>query len=149
MKSKNKDLKPQKKVRMIEVRGITGLLKLLYIGICLVAGFAVFPGVALMYLWNTFLAPVANIPAIDLLQGFLLYAIFVTCYMIYNKPRFSISCGSFGDLSDEELEQIFIKAKADADRRMRMSGVELCQSKLDEIEKLKSEKVEEKEKEEV
>ena len=67
MKPKNKDLKPQKKVRMIEVRGISGLLKLLYIGICLVAGFAVFPGVALMYLWNTFLVPFANIPTIDLI----------------------------------------------------------------------------------
>ena len=149
MKPKNKDLKPQKKVRMIEVRGISGLLKLLYIGICLVAGFAVFPGVALMYLWNTFLVPFANIPSIDLLQGLLLYAIFVTCYMIYNKPKFSISCGSFSDLSDEELEQIFVKAKADAEKRMRMSGVELCQSKLEEMEKLKIEKVEEKEKEEV
>ena len=143
MKPKNKDLKPQKKVRMVEVRGISGLLKLLYIGICLVAGFAVFPGVALMYLWNTFLVPFANIPTIDLLQGLLLYAIFVTCYMIYNKPKFSISCGSFSDLSDEELEQIFVK------KRMRMSGVELCQSKLEEMEKLKIEKVEEKEKEEV
>ncbi len=148
MKPKNKDLKPQKKVRMIEVRGITGLLKLLYIGICLVAGFAVFPGVALMYLWNTFLTQL-ELPSINLLQGLLLYAIFVVCYMIYNKPRFSISCGSFGDLSDEELEQIFLKAKADADRRMRMSGVELCQSKLEEMEKLNTERVEEKEKEEV
>lgn len=150
MKPKNKKIKHDRKVRMIEVRGISGLLKLGFVGICAVAGFGVFPGVALMFLWNTFLASNALMPEIGLVQGLLLYGICVVCYALHSRPKFSISCGSFNDLSDEELEQIFIKAKADADRRIRMSGVELCQSKLEEIEKFKKEEVvEEKQKEEV
>jgi len=150
MKPKNKKTKHEKKVRMIEVRGISGLLKLGFIGVCALAGFGIFPGVALMFLWNTFLAANALAPEIGLIQGLLLYGICVMCYLLHNRPQFSISCGSFSDLSDEELEQIFIKAKADADRRMRMSGIELCQSKLEEFEKSKIEQVEEnKEKEEV
>ena len=56
MKPKNKKIKHEKKVRMIEVRGISGLLKLGFIGVCAFAGFGIFPGVALMFLWNTFLA---------------------------------------------------------------------------------------------
>lgn len=150
MKPKNKKIKHDRKVRMIEVRGISGLLKLGFVGICAVAGFGVFPGVALMFLWNTFLASNALMPEIGLVQGLLLYGICVVCYALHSRPKFSISCGSFNDLSDEELEQIFIKAKADADRRIRMSGVELCQSKLEEIENFKKEEVvEEKQKEEV
>lgn len=148
MKSNNKNLKP-KKVRMIEVRGISGILKLLFFAICAIAGFGVFPGVALMYLWNTLISANTTLPAINLLQGLLLYGICIVSYFIANKPKFSISCGSFSDLSDEELEQIFAKAKADTEKRIKMSGIELCQAKLEEIENLKKEQTEEKETKEV
>ena len=53
------------------------------------------------------------------------------------------------ELTEKKRRLGIEKAKADAEKRMRMSGVELCQSKLEEMEKLKIEKVEEKEKEEV
>ncbi len=148
MKPKNK-LKPDKKIKTIEIRGIGGLLKLAFIGICLAAGFGVFPGYALMYIWNLFLAANTSLPQIGILQGMLLYGIFIVIYLLHNRPKFSISCGSFSELSDEELEQIITKAKLDAEKRMKMSGFELFQSKLEELEKAQKEEQEEKDKKEV
>ncbi len=149
MKPKNK-LKPEKKVKMIEIRGIGGLLKLGFIGICLAAGFGVFPGFALMYLWNILLAANTQVPPIGIVQGLLLYGICVVIYMLRNRPKFSISCGSFSELSDEELEHIIAKAKLDAEKRMTMSSFDIFQSKLEELEKTqKEEKQEDKDKKEV
>ncbi len=148
MKPKNK-LKPDKKIKMIEIRGIGGLLKLGFIGICLAAGFGVFPGIALMYLWNVILAANTQLPAIGIAQGLLLYGICIVIYLLRNRPKFSISCGSFSELSDDELEQIITKAKLDAEKRMKMSGFELFQSKLEEIEKAQKQEQEEKDKKEV
>lgn len=147
MKPKNK---PDKRVRMIEIRGIGGLLKLVFIGVCLVAGFGVFPGVALMYLWNNLLSANSIMPSIGLVQGLLLYGIFVMIYFLRNKPKFSISCGSFSELSDDELEKIIMNAKLDAEKRMSMSSFDICKAKLDEIEQQRKEEMQEdKEKKEV
>ena len=147
MKPKNK---PDKRVRMIEIRGIGGLLKLVFIGVCLVAGFGVFPGVALMYLWNNLLSANSILPSIGLVQGLLLYGIFVMIYFLRNKPKFSISCGSFSELSDDELEKIIMNAKLDAEKRMSMSSFDICKAKLDEIEQQRKEEMQEdKEKKEV
>ncbi len=143
MKQKNK-LKPEKRVKLIEIRGLGGFLKLGFIGICLAAGFGVFPGVALMYLWNLLLAANTTLPAIGILQGLLLYGILVIIYFIHNRPRFSISCGSFSEMSDEELENIIMKAKLDAEKRMKMANFDIFQSKLEEIEKNNTEEQEEK-----
>ncbi len=148
MKQKNK-LKPDKKVKMIEIRGISGLLKLGFIGVCLVAGFGVFPGFALMLLWNSFIAANTPIPSIGILQGLLLYGISVVIYLLHNRPKFSISCGAFKDLSDEELDRIITKAKLDAEKRMTMSGFDFFQSKLEEMEKSQKEELEEKDKKEI
>ena len=151
MKQNNKKLEPNKrKVRMIEIRGISGLFKLLYIITCAFAGFAIFPGVALMFLWNTFIAGNALAPAIGLFQGLLLYAILVVLFLICKGTKFSLAC-SFSDLSDEELATLISKAKMDAERRVRMTSVELCKTKLDELESAKKEELEidEKQKEEI
>ena len=70
--------------------------------------------------------------------------------MICKGTKFSLSC-SFSDLSDEELDSLISKAKMDAERRMRMTSIELCKAKLEELEASKKEDVElkEKQKEEV
>ena len=142
MKQKNKS-KSDKRVKLIEIRGISGILKLGFIGICLAAGFVLFPGAALMYIWNTFLAANTTLPAIGLLQGLLLYGIFLVVYFIHNRPRFSVSCGSFSELSDDELERIITKAKLNAEKRMTMSSFDIFQNKLEEIEKTQKEAKEE------
>ena len=93
MKSKNKKIKPDKKrISMIEIRGISGLLKFAFVVICAAAGFVVFPGVALMFIWNTFLAANTSVPSIGLFQGLLLYAICVVIFLISKGTRFSLSC---------------------------------------------------------
>ena len=153
MKSKNKKIKPdRKRISMIEIRGISGLLKFAFVVICAAAGFGVFPGVALMFIWNTFLAANTSVPSIGLFQGLLLYAICVVIFLISKGTRFSLSC-SFNDLSDEELEMLITKAKMDAERRVRLTGVELCKAKLEEIEaaskKEEETELKEKQKEEV
>lgn len=151
MKSNNKKFKPdKKKISMIEIRGISGLLKFSFVVICAFAGFGIFPGVALMFLWNTFLASNSIAPEIGLIQGLILYAICVVSFLICKGTKFSLSC-SFSDLSDEELETLITKAKMDAERRMHLSNIELCKTKLQELEAKKKEEIEiaEKQKEEV
>ena len=55
--------------------------------------------------------------------------------------------------TDEELEMLITKAKMDAERRVRLTGVELCKAKLEEIEaaskKEEETELKEKQKEEV
>lgn len=151
MKPKNKKLRPDKKrISMIEIRGISGLLKFAYVVICAFAGFVVFPGVALMFLWNTFLTTNGILPAIGVFQGLLLYGICIVTFLICKGSKFSLSC-SFNDLSDEELDALIAKAKMDAERRMKMTSIELCKAKLEELETIKKEETElkEQQKEEV
>ena len=71
-------------------------------------------------------------------------------FLITKGTKFSLSC-SFSDLSDEELETLITKAKIDAERRMRLTSVELCKAKLEEFEAKQKEEAEfnEKQKEEV
>ena len=71
-------------------------------------------------------------------------------FLISKGTKFSLSC-SFKDLSDEELDALISSAKMDAERRMRMTSVELCKAKLEEFEAKRKEETEvkEKQKEEV
>ena len=81
------------------------------------------------------------VPAIGVFQGLLLYGICIVTFLICKGSKFSLSC-SFNDLSDEELDALITKAKMDAERRMKMTSIELCKAKLEELETSKKEETE-------
>ena len=74
-----------KHFRIIDVNGLRGLLIFLFIVVCLISGFVIFPAFITMTCWNS-LAPLTKIlPQINFLQGLLLWAIIgFSVYMFSN-----------------------------------------------------------------
>ncbi|MBQ3311954.1 hypothetical protein IJG72_07750 [bacterium] len=74
-----------KHFRIIDVNGFRGLLLFLFIVVCLISGFLVFPGYVAMTIWNAIISPITTLPAINLIQGILLWAIIAfTIYTFSN-----------------------------------------------------------------
>ena len=73
--------------RIIQIAGFRGLLTALFIGICLAAGFVIFPAKVVVYIWNYISANFIAIPTINLFQGILLWAIVVMVYNIANNKN--------------------------------------------------------------
>ena len=83
----------KRKVKVVEINGLRGLVVVAYAIICAVAGFILFPAWVLMHLWNMLGTYIYNLPHMNMLHGFMLYAIFVLFYFATNshKTCFGIS----------------------------------------------------------
>lgn len=105
--------------KIIEIAGFRGMMTVLFVGICLVAGFVFFPAKVLMYLWNTFLFDYAGLPMINVWQGLLLWAgIALSCY-IANQKRFFVSFHEPPQLNEEEMKILMQRIRLQAHvRRM-------------------------------
>ena len=57
--------------KIIQIAGFRGLFMALFIGICLAAGFVVFPAKVAVYAWNYLALNYLSIPSINLFQGVL------------------------------------------------------------------------------
>jgi len=104
----------KKNLNVIQVKGIKGLLMLLFVGSCLFAGFAVFPGWVAMHIWNYLASFAGNVPIIGLLQGVLLWGIIVAGYFTFRKERVVICVKSPQGLNEEELKAVFANLKQQA-----------------------------------
>ena len=62
-------------MKVVQINGIKGLITALFIGVCLFAGFVIFPGYVAMTLWNKYLVANLMFPALNLIQGVLLWGI--------------------------------------------------------------------------
>ena len=98
---------------VIQINGIKGIFFLIGAGICLVAGFIVFPGIVLKSGWNFISEYVAVMPKIGLLQGLLLWGITVVSYFTFKKKGFFVEFKSAQELSGEELDAVMHKIRAD------------------------------------
>ncbi len=76
-------------MKIIQIDGFKGLITAAFIGICLFAGFVVFPGMVSMHLWNKYLVNLFMFPVLDVFQGVLLWGIIAITYCILSKKRFS------------------------------------------------------------
>ena len=103
--------------RIIQIAGFRGLLTALFIGICLAAGFVIFPAKVAVYIWNYISANFIAIPTINLFQGILLWAIVVMVYNIANNNRLIISFARPKQLSDEEMRSLMERIKIQAQAR--------------------------------
>lgn len=89
----------------------------LFIGICLAAGFVVFPAKVAVYAWNYLALNYLSIPSINLFQGVLLWAIIVmVCYMA-NNNRMVISFAQPKQLSEEEMKHLMERIRLQAQAR--------------------------------
>lgn len=75
----------KKNLNVIQINGIRGLIMAGFIVTCLIAGFAVFPGLVCMHLWNLCASFAENLPSIGLFQGLLLWGIMVAAYFTFRK----------------------------------------------------------------
>ncbi len=98
-------------MRIIQINGFRGLITALFIGLCLFAGFVVFPGACVMYGWNKYLTTLAGFPILQLYQGVLLWGIAVVAYFILNKKGLAVSFKEAPELSDSEMNMIMKNAK--------------------------------------
>lgn len=103
--------------KIIQIAGFRGLFMALFIGICLAAGFVVFPAKVAVYAWNYLALNYFSIPSINLFQGVLLWAIIVMiCYMA-NNNRMVISFAQPKQLSEEEMKRLMERIRLQAQAR--------------------------------
>lgn len=103
--------------KIIQIAGFRGLFMALFIGICLAAGFVVFPAKVAVYAWNYLALNYLSIPSINLFQGVLLWAIIVmVCYMA-NNNRMVISFAQPKQLSEEEMKHLMERIRLQAQAR--------------------------------
>jgi hypothetical protein len=80
-----------------------------FAGICLAAGFIVFPGYLAMYGWN-YLAGYIEFPFINIYQGIILWSIVaIAGYIANNKKKYIIEMSS--GMTDEELKKVIDNIK--------------------------------------
>lgn len=85
-----------------------------FIVTCLVAGFAVFPGLVCMHLWNLCASFAEKLPPIGLFQGLLLWGIMVAAYFTFRKQKLVVCMKTPQGLSEEELKAVFADIKKQA-----------------------------------
>lgn len=98
-------------MKIFQIDGFKGLITALFVGICAFAGFVIFPGFAIMNLWNKYMVTLLNFPVLDLFQGTLLWGITVVCYFIIDKKGFAVSFKDAPELTEAELNMIMKNAK--------------------------------------
>ena len=101
----------KKNLNVIQIKGVKGLIMLVMVGCCLVAGFIVFPGWVAMNIWNVLAALVNNAPSIGIIQGVLLWGIIVASYFTFRKERVVVCMKTPQGLNEEELKAVFADIK--------------------------------------
>lgn len=122
-------------MKIIQIDGFKGLITAAFMGVCLFAGFVIFPGMVAMHLWNKYLVSNLMFPVLNLFQGVLLWAITAISYFILSKKGFAVSFKDAPELSDSELDMIMKKAKIHS----HMNKVNKIIQSKDCFEKLKKE----------
>lgn len=101
----------RRNMKVIEIRGCTGLLSFLFIGTCLAAGFIAFPALVIMNVWN-YAANYVPIPLINVVQGLMLWAIVaIAAKLINDKKRFIAASQVKESLSEREIKSILENVK--------------------------------------
>lgn len=102
----------KRNLRVIQINGFRGLFLALFIVSCLIAGFIIFPAFLTMHLWNYLSVKTGSFPAINILQGVLLWAIITFSIYLFNKRQFIVSFKAHQELSEDEVRDIVSKIKS-------------------------------------
>ena len=101
----------KKKLNVIQIKGIRGLILAGFVVCCLAAGFIVFPGWVGMQAWNLVSTNTGAMPAIGLVQGILLWGILAVSYFIFRKEKVVVCMKTPQGLSEDELKAVFADIK--------------------------------------
>jgi len=93
-----------KRGKIIEIRGIKGLLIAIFAGCCIITGFTVFPGYIAMNLWNLVAKYIDNMPTMQLLHGVMLWIIVFLLWYAFGGKYLGIHIGF--DPSDENIKEL-------------------------------------------
>lgn len=116
-------------MKIIQIDGIRGLITAAFVGVCLFAGFVLFPGYVAMNLWNQYLVNLLMFPQLSLFQGVLLWGMVFVSYSILTKGRFALSFKHTSGISDAELDSIIKSAKINS----QMQKLNKSISKADKV----------------
>lgn len=114
----------KRNAKVIQIAGIRGLLLVGFVAVCLAAGFIVFPGLVAMHLWNYAVSFTYFIPAINIYQGILLWAIFgITGFIINDRKKFLAAYKAPTQLSEEEMRKLMERVKIQSQAQMLNSMI--------------------------
>lgn len=98
-------------MRVIQISGLRGILMVVFIATCLVAGFIAFPAIVAMHAWN-WVANFIAVPTINIVQGLMLWAIIaISAYIINDRKKYLFSFCPKNKLSDDEIQKILNNVK--------------------------------------
>ena len=101
----------KRRTRIIQISGLRGILMMLFIASCLAAGFIAFPAIVAMHLWN-WAASFAAIPAINIWQGLMLWAIVaISGFIINDRKKFLVAFNAPDRLSDDDMKKVLERVK--------------------------------------
>ena len=98
-------------MKIIQIDGFRGLITAAFMGVCLFAGFVIFPGMVAMHYWNKYLVTLYMFPQLSILQGVLLWGIVAISYFIVSKKGLAVSFKETPELSEKEIDMIMKNAK--------------------------------------
>lgn len=107
----------KKKAKIIEIKGLQGIIMVLFIAVCLCAGFVIFPAKVAVYLWNHLAVNYLSMPLISLWQGLLLWAAFALSVFIINSKRKMLAFRTTAQLSEAEMRMLMERIKIQAEAR--------------------------------
>ena len=102
----------RRNTRIIQIAGFKGLMLVIAVVSCLAAGFIWFPSILAMNLWNFIASKTYFMPAINIYQGFLLWAcIGISLYIMNDREKLFFTIDTKRALTEEEVKKLMYRIK--------------------------------------
>ncbi len=114
-----------KKVKVIKINGIKGLIVALFMICCLFTGFLIFPGWLCMNIWN-YVTNFINIPRMEIIHGVILWLIIGLSYYTITSEKDSLigfyEAKSFEE-SNSNINEILSKIKSQTNKETNIEVI--------------------------
>lgn len=111
--------KMNKKVKVIKINGIKGIIVALFMLCCLFTGFLMFPGWLCMNIWN-YITNFINIPRMEIIHGVILWLIIGLSYYVITSEKGPVvgfyEAKSFEE-SNSNINEILSKIKSQSNNQ--------------------------------
>lgn len=134
----------KKNLKIFQINGFRGLFFVIFVVVCLIAGFIVFPAFLSMSIWNGLVLKTGSFPQINFLQGLLLWGIIVFSIFLFNKKKFIVSFSAKQELSDEEVKEVISRIKSQTIDRSTLIPKEFQKELKDVNQEIKETQLEQK-----
>jgi len=96
---------------IVKTYGFHWVLLGLFVVVCVVAGFVVFPAIVLTYTWNYLVHVTKILHTINIFQGILLWGIIAITLYITTKEKFKTSYSEGKRITKNEVRKIYTEAR--------------------------------------